>query len=80
MTATVLLYGYGNPGRLDDGLDPALAREVADVTGAGGEGWTSGAEVKGFAATRATDAEERNWRVLDPRRLDGNDEEGEDEA
>ena len=54
--------------------------EDADVTGAGGEGWTSGAEVKGFAATRATDAEERNWRVLDPRRLDGNDEEGEDEA
>ncbi|MDT8275042.1 hypothetical protein RQ734_03155 [Roseomonas mucosa] len=54
--------------------------EDADVTGAGGEGWTSGAEVKGFAATRATDAEERNWRVLDPRRLDGNEEEGEDEA
>ena len=29
MTATVLLYGYGNPGRLDDGLGPALARELA---------------------------------------------------
>ena len=57
---------------------PSLAR--IGLTGAGGEGWTSGAEVKGFAATRATDAEERNWRVLDPRRLDGNDEEGEDEA
>ena len=53
--------------------------EDADVTGAGGEGWTSGAEVKGFAETRAADAEERNWRVLDPRGLDG-DVEGEDEA
>ena len=26
----VLLFGYGNPGRLDDGLGPALAAEVAD--------------------------------------------------
>ncbi len=25
----VLVYGYGNPGRLDDGLGPALAAEVA---------------------------------------------------
>ena len=25
----VLVYGYGNPGRLDDGLGPALATEVA---------------------------------------------------
>jgi len=24
----VLVYGYGNPGRLDDGLGPALVREV----------------------------------------------------
>lgn len=29
MTAPVLVYGYGNPGRLDDGLGPALAAEVA---------------------------------------------------
>jgi hydrogenase maturation protease len=25
----VLVYGYGNPGRLDDGLGPALARALA---------------------------------------------------
>ena len=25
----VLVYGYGNPGRLDDGLGPALARDLA---------------------------------------------------
>jgi hydrogenase maturation protease len=25
----VLVFGYGNPGRLDDGLGPALARELA---------------------------------------------------
>lgn len=35
MTARVLVYGYGNPGRLDDGLGPALihdlsAREVGE--------------------------------------------------
>ena len=29
MTPSVLVYGYGNPGRLDDGLGPALAGEVA---------------------------------------------------
>ncbi|MBN1825832.1 MAG: hydrogenase maturation protease [Candidatus Eisenbacteria bacterium] len=27
-TGDVLLIGYGNPGRLDDGLGPALAREI----------------------------------------------------
>ena len=26
----VLLFGYGNPGRLDDGLGPALAQAVAE--------------------------------------------------
>lgn len=30
MTSRVLLYGYGNPGRLDDGLGPALIRELAN--------------------------------------------------
>lgn len=28
MTCSVLLIGYGNPGRLDDGLGPALAEAV----------------------------------------------------
>ena len=34
MTARVLVYGYGNPGRLDDGLGPALVRDLS----AGGVG------------------------------------------
>ena len=29
MSARVLVYGYGNPGRLDDGLGPALVHELA---------------------------------------------------
>ncbi len=28
MSSRVLVYGYGNPGRLDDGLGPALARAL----------------------------------------------------
>lgn len=30
MSPRVLIYGYGNPGRLDDGLGPALARALAE--------------------------------------------------
>jgi len=35
LSLRVLIYGYGNPGRLDDGLGPAFARELAkrDVGG-----------------------------------------------
>jgi len=29
VSASVLVLGYGNPGRLDDGLGPALVRELA---------------------------------------------------
>lgn len=29
MSARILVYGYGNPGRLDDGLGPALAHGIA---------------------------------------------------
>jgi len=29
--ASVLLIGYGNPGRLDDGLGPALAKDIAGM-------------------------------------------------
>ncbi len=49
--------------------------EDAEVVGAGGEGWHSAAELSDFAARPVRDAEERNWRVLDPRR----DEDGEAE-
>lgn len=34
-TAEVLLIGYGNPGRLDDGLGPALAEAIAALKPAG---------------------------------------------
>ncbi len=44
--------------------------EDAEVIGAeGGAGWSSGAEVRDFAAKKVTDTEERNWRSIDPRRL-----------
>lgn len=49
--------------------------EDAEVVGAGAEAWASASELKTFAAARAQDPEERNWRVLDPRR----DEEGEED-
>ncbi|MBZ0267839.1 hydrogenase maturation protease [bacterium] len=41
MTSSILVYGYGNPGRRDDGLGPALADRL-DGSGAppGGEGVT----------------------------------------
>lgn len=47
--------------------------EDAEVPG----GWSSGAEIRGFAERPLRDAEQRNWRVLDPRRhaedADGDD-------
>jgi phage tail tape-measure protein len=51
--------------------------EDAEVHGAGDDAWRSATELQDFAARRAKDPEERNWRVLDPRR-DG-DEEAEEE-
>ncbi|MFN6955007.1 MAG: hypothetical protein ACK4PG_09440 [Acetobacteraceae bacterium] len=45
--------------------------EDAEVPG----GWSSGAEIRAFAETPSRDAEQRNWRVLDPR---GYDEEEDD--
>ncbi len=49
--------------------------EDAEVHGAGDDAWRSASELQDFAARRAADPEERNWRVLDPRR----EEDGEDE-
>jgi len=49
--------------------------EDAEVVGAGDSAWKSATELHAFADARPTDAEERNWRVLDPRR----EEEGEAE-
>jgi hypothetical protein len=51
--------------------------EDAEVAGAGDDAWKSATEIHDFAARRAADAEERNWRILDPRREE--DDEGEEE-
>jgi hypothetical protein len=49
--------------------------EDAEVAGAGDGAWKSATELHDFAAARPTDAEERNWRVLDPRREEDDEEE-----
>jgi hypothetical protein len=55
--------------------------EDAEVLGGGEQAWRSAAELNDFAARPAGDAEERNWRALDPRRLeDDEDGEAEEEA
>lgn len=51
--------------------------EDAEVQGAGEDAWRSAHELADFAARAATDPEERNWRVIDPRR--DADDEGEEE-
>lgn len=48
--------------------------ENAEVVEAGEAGWQSGSELSEFAA-RAAGEEERDWRALDPR-LDDDDEDG----
>jgi hypothetical protein len=53
--------------------------EDAEVLGAGDDGWVSRSELKDFADQPVRDAEDRNWRVLDPRRDEGDDAD-EDEA
>jgi hypothetical protein len=52
--------------------------EDAEVLGAGDDAWVSRSELKDFADTPVRDAEERNWRVLDPRQDEH--EEAEDEG
>ncbi len=49
--------------------------EDAEVAGAGDQAWKSATELHAFAESPLRDAEERNWRVLDPRRGDDEDEE-----
>jgi hypothetical protein len=51
--------------------------EDAVVEGAGEQAWASASELPAFTAAPARDAEDRNWRILDPRRDsdDGEDEE-----
>jgi hypothetical protein len=51
--------------------------EDAEVLGAGDEGWVSRSELKDFADTPVRDAEDRNWRAIDPRRDEGDADEDE---
>jgi hypothetical protein len=53
--------------------------EDAEVLGGGTEAWRSAAELNDFARRPVTDAEDRNWRILDPRR-DEDEPEEEEEA
>ncbi|UPY37796.1 hypothetical protein [Sediminicoccus sp. KRV36] len=64
------------------GEDAVVAGVADDAQGAA---WTSGTELATFAAGAPRDAEDRNWRILDPRRLvddedDDDDMDGEEEA
>jgi hypothetical protein len=52
--------------------------EDAEVAGGGDQAWKSATELHDFANQAARDAEERNWRALDPRR-DEDDDAAEDE-
>ena len=52
--------------------------EDAEVLGAGDDAWVSRSELKDFADTPVRDREERNWRVLDPRRDEDADGEEDD--
>lgn len=53
--------------------------EDAEVLGGAEQAWRSAAELADFAARAPLDAEERNWRAIDPRR-DEPDDSDEDEA
>jgi hypothetical protein len=52
--------------------------EDAEVAGAGDDAWKSATELHAFAETRPGDAEDRNWRALDPRQDDGDEDEEEE--
>jgi hypothetical protein len=49
--------------------------EDAEVAGAGDQAWKSATELHAFAEAKPSDPEERNWRVLDPRREEDEEEE-----
>lgn len=53
--------------------------EDAEIEDGGEQAWSSTNERAAFAATPCRDAEERNWRVLDPR-TDDDDEDEDDEG
>ena len=54
---------------------------VGGVTEAAqGETWNSSSDLPGFAAGPPPDREARNWRMIDPRRLESEDDDEEDDA
>jgi hypothetical protein len=53
--------------------------EDAEIEEGGDQAWKSAKELDAFAATPPGDAEERNWRVLDPRADEDDDEDDGDE-
>ena len=53
--------------------------EDAEVVGGAEQAWRSAAELHDFADRPARDAEERNWRALDPRRDADDDAAAEEE-
>ena len=82
-TASILLIGYGNPGRLDDGLGPALAVAIArlDLPGVTVDSdyqltvedaaAIADHEVVIFADADAAGPEPFSFRPIEPRRGDG---------
>lgn len=55
---------------------------VVDGVGENAQGavWASGTELAEFAAKPPRDAEDRNWRILDPRRMEEDADEDEDDG
>jgi hypothetical protein len=54
--------------------------EDAEISGNEDQAWRSAAELHDFARMPVYDPDERNWRALDPRRLDEDDDGEDDEA
>ncbi|MES2712114.1 MAG: hypothetical protein V4653_11065 [Pseudomonadota bacterium] len=53
--------------------------EDAEITPTADQAWRSATELADFVARPPVDAEERNWRILDPRADDDEDDEDEDD-
>lgn len=69
------------------GMDAGAVRDAwfafgedAVIEGGGEGAWTSASELADFAAHPCRDEEQRNWRVLDPRRMGEDDEDDEGEG
>ena len=56
-----------------------FAVRIMDLSGGKDEAWRSAAELNDFARRPVMDAEERNWRILDPRRDEADADEEDEE-